>query len=105
MSNPENKTKKAKSARVIKKIITSRKEEVSTQLKAEKPKVRYLKLQPFFRESSSKGFCKSSSTVVPVLRLCGNWLEKAGFSPYNYVSVTVMDELLIIRSSKVQDAD
>ena len=36
--------------------------------------------------------------IVPELRLCGNWLENAGFSPTNYVSVTVMDKLLIIRS-------
>lgn len=106
MSNTQSKkTKKAKPAQVIKKIITSRKEEVSTQLKAEEPKVRYLKLQPFFRESNSKDFCTSSLTVVPALRLCGNWLEKAGFLPYNYVSVTVMDELLIIRSSKEEDSD
>ncbi|MDR2918814.1 MAG: type I toxin-antitoxin system SymE family toxin [Tannerella sp.] len=105
MSNPENKTQKAKPARVIKKIITSRKDEVSTQIKTEEPKVRYLKLHPFIRESSSKGFPKSPSTVVPELRLCGNWLEEAGFLPCNYVSVTVMEELLIIRSSKEQESD
>ena len=42
---------------------------------------------------------------VPELRLCGNWLEKAGFSPENYVSVTVMDGLLVIRSTATVDKD
>jgi len=37
------------------------------------------------------------TTKVPDLRLCGSWLEAAGFHPEEYVSVTVMKGLLIIR--------
>jgi hypothetical protein len=45
-------------------------------------------------------FLKCETQEVPQLRLCGDWLEAAGFSPEEYVSVTVMPDLLIIRSSK-----
>ena len=41
--------------------------------------------------------------IVPEPRLCGNGLEKAGFSPKNYVSVTVMNGLLVIRSTTIID--
>ena len=66
--------------------------EESVTLRAEEPKVRYLKLQPFHRQSRASYRPKK----VPELRLCGNRLEKAGFLPENYVSVTVMDGLLVI---------
>jgi len=101
----KKKTKKAKPARVTQKVIVSPKEEISTQPKAEEHKVRYLKLQPFFRESRSKCLYKPPATIVPELRLCGDWLEKAGFLPSHYVSVTVKDKLLIIRLSKEQGSD
>jgi hypothetical protein len=81
----------------FKKVIRSHRDEVSVLIKREEPKVRYLKLYPFYRESKSNRFFKSIGQIVPELRLCGNWLENAGFFPTNYVSVTVMDKLLIIR--------
>ena len=80
----------------FKKVI--RKQEIkeeSVTLRAEKPKVRYLKLKPFYRQPRIQS---DRNKIVPELRLCGNWLEKAGFSPKDYVSVTVMDGLLVIRS-------
>lgn len=89
----------------IKKVICPQQNEVSLELKSERPQIRYLKLKPFIRESRAKALHRPPSTVVPELRLCGNWLEKAGFLPCSYVSVTVMDELLIIRSSKEQDSN
>lgn len=98
MSKTESKSKKAKPTRTVKKVITPKQEEVSSQLKAERPQVRYLKLKSFYRESRSKFLHKPPPTIVPELRLCGNWLEKVGFLPNNYVSVTVMDGLLLIRS-------
>ena len=88
----------------FKKVI--RKQEIkeeSVTLRAEEPKVRYLKLQPFYRQSRSR--TNYGTKKVPELRLCGNWLEKAGFSPKDYVSVTVMDGLLVIRSTTPVDMD
>jgi hypothetical protein len=84
----------------IKKIISGRQEEVSIQLKQENPAVRYLKLQPFYREVRTSFFNRPPAKIVPELRLCGNWLEKAGFLPGEYVSVTVMDGLLVIRAAE-----
>lgn len=104
MSNSKSKSKKANPARTVEKVITPKQDEVSIQLKAETPKVRYLKLKSFHRESSSKFLHKPPPTVVPELRLCGNWLEKVGFFPNEYVSVTVMDGLLLIRSAQEHSA-
>lgn len=105
MTNPENKTKKAKPARTVKKVITPQQDEISVRLKVETPKVRYLKLKSFYRESRSKVLHKPPATIVPELRLCGNWLEKVGFLPENYVSVTVMDGLLLICSAEEHSSE
>ena len=88
-------SKEVKSTSTFKRVIRKFIEEKSVTLCAEEPTVRYLKLQPFHRQSQTNYGHKK----VPELRLCGNWLEKAGFSPENYVSVTVMDGLLVIRST------
>jgi hypothetical protein len=80
----------------FKRVIHKQIEEEAVTLRAEEPKVRYLKLQPFYRESPT--FCNPAK-IVPELRLCGNWLQAAGFLPQNYVSVTVMEGLLVIRST------
>jgi len=69
---------------------------------AEEPTVRYLKLLPFYRQSQANT-CYKDYKKVPELRLCGIWLEKAGFLPENYVSVTVMNGLLVIRSTAMVD--
>ncbi len=105
MSNTRSKTKKAKSARTVKKVITPKKDEVSIQLKAETPKVRYLKVKAFSRESQSTALMKPRAKIVPQLRLCGLWLQKAGFNPDEYVNVTVMDGLLLIRSATEQNTN
>ena len=96
MTNTEKKqSKEVKLTSTFKRVIRKREfiEEKSVTLGAEEPKVRYLKLQPFYRQSQANYGLKK----VPELRLCGNWLENAGFLPENYVSVTVMDRLLVIR--------
>jgi len=96
MSYAEKKqSKEVKPTSTFKRVIRKFIEEKSVTLCAEEPTVRYLKLQPFYRQSRTNYGHKK----IPELRLCGNWLEKAGFSPENYVSVTVMDGLLVIRST------
>jgi hypothetical protein len=96
----KSKTQKEKSACTVKKVVTPEQNEVSVQLKSENPTVRYLKLKAYYRESRSQLLLKHSPKVVPELRLCGNWLEEVGFFPNDYVSVTVMDGLLLIRSAQ-----
>lgn len=96
-STEKNSKKEAKSPSTFKKVIRPQRNEVSVQLKCEEPKVRYLKLKEFYRSFKTNA---NGVKIVPELRLCGNWLEKAGFSPNDYVSVTVMDKLLIIRSTE-----
>ena len=88
----------------FKKVIRSQRDEVSVLIKRENPQVRYLKLYPFYRESKSNRFYPTRK-IVPELRLCGNWLENAGFFPTDYVSVTVMNGLLVIRSSTRVDTE
>jgi hypothetical protein len=56
-----------------------------------RPEVRSLKIQPKIREN------RWSSTTVPEIKLCGNWLEKLGFTPEQRVNITTMNKLLIIR--------
>jgi len=80
------------------------KEKIIT-LCAEETTVRYLKLYPFYRASKSRFLVKPKAKIVPELRLCGRWLEKAGFLLENYVSVTVMDGILVIRSKSAVGMD
>ncbi len=99
-TNKKQSSTKVKPTSTFKKVIRKQEliEEEAVILRAEEPKVRYLKLYPFHRQpNETSGFCK----IVPELRLCGYWLEKAGFLPCNYVSVTVMEGLLVIRSAPV----
>src|ERR1700754_1805249 len=86
--------------KTVKKVIVKNRDEVAINLKVEEPKVRYLKMRAFFRESSWGFFDQSPPEILPELRLKGNWLENAGFSPDDYVSVTAMTDLLIIRRCK-----
>jgi len=106
MTSTEKKkqSKKVNPTLTFKKVIRKQEfiEEKSVILCAEEPKVRYLKLLPFYRQSQTN-CCYKGYKKVPELRLCGNWLEKAGFLPENYVSVTVMNGLLIIRSTATID--
>ena len=67
-------------------------------MKVEEPRVRYLKLKEIYREGKYR-----TRKIVPELRLCGNWLEQAGFTVSEYVSVTVMNGLLIIRNVELEE--
>jgi len=88
----------------LKRVVQKEKiiKEKSVTLFVEEPTVRYLKLHPFYRQSLTNNY---GHKRVPELRLCGNWLERAGFLPENYVSVTVMDGLLVIRSTAAVEMD
>ena len=58
---------------------------------SKKPKVRNLKIHPHIRLNGW------TSSTVPEIKLCGNWLEKLGFVPEQRVKITTMNKLLIIR--------
>lgn len=56
-----------------------------------RPEVRSIKIQSCYRRN------KYSETNVAEIRLSGNWLEKLGFNIDRRVTITTMNELLIIR--------
>ena len=56
--------------------------------RAEMPEVHYLKVQGLLEEGRKE---------VPILRLKGKWMREAGIVEDSYVSVTVMEGLLLIR--------
>lgn len=87
----EEATNKNEAHTTIKKVLHPASDEVSLKLKAEHPHVRYLKIQPLYRQSQFRDI------IVPELRLNGRWLKSAGFDFEKYVSVTVMEGLLIIK--------
>lgn len=59
-------------------------------------KERKLKLQPEYRATNTGNRLKT----VPSLKLSGVWLEQSGFKAGHQVTVTVMDEELIIKTLK-----
>lgn len=90
--------KKANKATTIKKVLSKKKDEISIHLKQETLAVRYLKVQPFYPVTGEyKLHGTLPGQIVSQLRLCGKWLKSAGFHPNDYVSVTIMDGLLVIR--------
>lgn len=91
----KNKTQRTE-GKAIQKILTSQ-ESITGTPKADSLQIRRLKLKPFYRQSAA--LYDTSTKIVPELRLCGDWLQEAGFHPNDYVDVTVKDGLLIIRSA------
>ena len=88
----EEATRKNEPPITIKKIIHSKQDEAGIELKSEQIKVRYLKLHRLYRQ------LQYGESFVPELRLNGRWLEQAGFEVEKYVSVTIMEGLLIIKT-------
>ncbi|MBN9296298.1 MAG: SymE family type I addiction module toxin [Filimonas sp.] len=43
---------------------------------------------------------KPEAKVFPLIRLCGNWLQEAGFVIDKDVTITVMKDMLIIQPAK-----
>jgi len=58
---------------------------------SKRPEVRNLKIHPHIRLNGW------TSSTVPEIKLCGNWLEELGFIPEQRVNITTMNKLLIIR--------
>ncbi len=75
-------------------------QEKSVHLKKENPVTRYLKINPHYRPNETVG---KPGKYIPELKLCGMWLEKAGFDINSFVSVTIMDGLLVIRAAAVEE--
>jgi len=74
---------------VLRRVICPATAEVAVKIRKETPEVHYLKVQPL---------CEEGRKEVPVLRLKGMWLREAGIVQNQYVSVTVLEGLLLIRS-------
>ncbi|MBV4357599.1 SymE family type I addiction module toxin [Pinibacter aurantiacus] len=51
--------------------------------------IRRLKISSFI-------FVNKTNSTFPYLRLCGKWLQQAGFLPEHYVNITVSENKLII---------
>jgi hypothetical protein len=62
--------------------------------------VRHIKTYSFHRESRSKCLHKPRPKVLPLIRLCGNWLQEAGFIIDQDLTITVMKDMLVIRPTK-----
>lgn len=61
-------------------------------------KARILKIE----EDGDRGMGR----IKPKIRLCGKWLERAGFKPGNLVSVThIADGILELRSERNPELD
>jgi hypothetical protein len=64
---------------------------VSKKKKFKLKEVRSLTIQPQNRINPK------SQTIVPEIRLRGNWLEELGFIPHQKVNITTGQRILIIR--------
>lgn len=84
----ENWTDMPEKRNVLRKVISPAVAEVAVEIKTETPEVHYLKVQGLLEEGRKE---------VPFLRLKGKWMREAGIVEDSYVSVTVMEGLLLIR--------
>ena len=55
--------------------------------------------KPYARQLTVS-YLNQSGNSVPFIRLCGKWLEYAGFSIDNKVKITIEDNLLIVEPVK-----
>jgi hypothetical protein len=78
--------------RIILKIKKTKHMENGKRKTVRRPDVRSLKIQPRTRVN------RYSQKDVPEIRLCGDWLGHLGFRMGARVTVTSMQELLIIRA-------
>ena len=56
--------------------------------------------KPYARQLTVSYMYQSGKFEVPFIRICGKWLEDAGFSVNNKVRVIVEDNLLILETVK-----
>lgn len=76
------------SSGVLRRVVRPAMAEAAVEIRKETPEVHYLKVQGLFEEGRKE---------VPFLRLKGKWMREAGIVEDSYVSVTVMEGLLLIR--------
>ena len=84
----ENRAVMPERRNVLRKVISPAVAEVAVEIRTEMPEVHYLKVQGLLEEGRKE---------VPILRLKGKWMREAGIVEDSYVSVTVMEGLLLIR--------
>ena len=84
----ENRAEMPERRNVLRKVISPAVAEVAVEIRTEMPEVHYLKVQDLLEEGRKE---------VPILRLKGKWMREAGIVEDSYVSVTVMEGLLLIR--------
>ena len=84
----ENRAEMPERRNVLRKVISPAVAEVAAEIRTEMPEVHYLKVQGLLEEGRKE---------VPILRLKGKWMREAGIVEDSYVSVTVMEGLLLIR--------
>ena len=84
----ENRAEIPERRNVLRKVISPAVAEVAVEIRTETPEVHYLKVQSLLEEGRKE---------VPFLRLKGKWMREAGIVEDSYVSVTVMEGLLLIR--------
>lgn len=84
----ENRAEMPERRNVLRKVISPAVAEVAVEIRTEMPEVHYLKVQGLLEEGRKE---------VPILRLNGKWMREAGIVEDSYVSVTVMEGLLLIR--------
>ena len=84
----ENRAEMPERRNELRKVISPAVAEVAVEIRTEMPEVHYLKVQGLLEEGRKE---------VPILRLKGKWMREAGIVEDSYVSVTVMEGLLLIR--------
>ena len=84
----ENRAEMPERRNVLRKVISPAVAEVAVEIRTEMPEVHYRKVQGLLEEGRKE---------VPILRVKGKWMREAGIVEDSYVSVTVMEGLLLIR--------
>ena len=84
----ENRAEMPERRNVLRKVISPAVAEVAVEIRTEMPEVHYLKVQGLLEEGRKE---------VPILQLKGKWMREAGIVEDSYVSVTVMEGVLLIR--------
>jgi hypothetical protein len=56
--------------------------------------------RPYTRQLTISYLSQSNNVNVPFIRLCGKWLEDAGFSVDDKIKITVKDKLLVLEAVK-----
>ena len=81
----ENRAEMPERRNVLRKVISPAVAEVAVEIRTETPEVHDLKVKVYLRKE------------VPFLQLKGKWMREAGIVEDSYVSVTVMEGVLLIR--------